>query len=131
MTHPDRRQQSRYDMAGIVALTLHVGVLLSAALIVAGCAWRWIKTGQLSLDYELPATNLLGLLSHDFSQWMAGEWRPRLLINSGIALLIATPYARVMVSLFHFAFIEKNLKYSIFTLIVFSALTYALFANNA
>jgi uncharacterized membrane protein len=123
----DRRRSRRFDMEQLIGLVLLVGVLSSMFLIVAGCVWRWINTGHLQLEYEIPATNLYQFWIEGVRQAIAGAWRPRLLINLGIALLMATPYFRVLISVFLFAFVQRNLKYTLFTLFVFCILTYSLF----
>jgi uncharacterized membrane protein len=38
-----------------------------------------------------------------------------------------TPYLRVAASAVYFALVERNLKYTLFTLFVFAVLTYSLF----
>ena len=57
----------------------------------------------------------------------AGQLQPRLLINLGIALLMLTPYVRVLASTFYFALAERNPKYTLFTGFVLAVLTYSLF----
>ena len=122
---PPEQQQ----MDATVGLILMVGVLASMTLIVSGYVWRWINTGHMTMDYQLPATSLFQFWVEDVRQALIGGWRPRLLVNLGIALLMATPYVRVLVSVFHFAFVQRNLKYTLFTLLVFSILTASLFFN--
>jgi uncharacterized membrane protein len=58
-----------------------------------------------------------------------GHIRPRLLVNFGLAILLLTPYVRVVASFFYFAFIENNAKYAVFTSIVLGVLTYSLFGH--
>lgn len=120
---------AQQKMDATVGLILMVGVLASMALIVSGYVWRWINTGHMAMDYQIPATNLFQFWIEDVRQALMGGWRPRLLVSLGIALLMATPYVRVLVSVFHFAFVQKNLKYTLFTLLVFSILTASLFFN--
>jgi uncharacterized membrane protein len=127
----ERRRSQLFDMDSTIGLILLIGVLLSMILIAVGCVWRWMNTGQLQLEYQLPATNLFQFWLEDAHQAMNGAWRPRLLINLGIAVLMATPYLRVFISIFHFAFIQRNLKYAIFTSTVFILLTLSLFFNLA
>jgi uncharacterized membrane protein len=58
---------------------------------------------------------------------ISGDIRSRLFINSGIVVLLLTPYVRVLASMLYFAAVEHNLKYTLFTGFVFSVLTYSLF----
>ena len=44
-------------------------------------------------------------------------------ISLGIAALLLTPYLRVLVSSGYFAFVERDLKYTLFTTFVFAVLT--------
>jgi len=120
-------ESSLVRMEKILGAILLSGVLASVSLIAAGYLWRWLRTGQLQLEYALPGSNLYQFWVNDMRQAVQGTFRPRLLINLGIALLMATPYARVFFSFVHFAFVQKNLKYSFFTLFVFGGLTYSLF----
>lgn len=51
----------------------------------------------------------------------------RFIINMGIAVLMLNFFVRVLASVFYFAFVEHNWKYTLFTAFVLSALTYSLF----
>ena len=114
-------------MEGLVGYILLSGVLVSMALLVVGLAWSWILTGHLGLTYSLAGTNLFEFVVTDLRQIVADPTQPRHLINLGIAALLLTPYARVLVSMLYFAFAERNGKYTLFTFFVFSVRTYGLF----
>jgi uncharacterized membrane protein len=114
-------------MDNLVGYILLVGVLLSAALMVAGLAWHWGRTGELGLEFTIAGMNFFEFVLDDLRQVVAGAARPRLLVSLGIAVLMLTPYARVAVSILYFAFAERNWKYTLFTSLVFSVLTYSLF----
>lgn len=120
---------ARFDMEALVAYILLGGVLLSVALIVAGLVWHWITAGHLQLEYSIVGMNLLQFVLADIQQLAAGVLRPRLLINMGMAVLMLTPYLRVLASMLYFAFVERNRKYTLFTGFVFSVLTYSLFLH--
>jgi uncharacterized membrane protein len=47
-------------------------------------------------------------------------------ISLGVATLLLTPYLRVLASIGYFAFVERDLKYTLFTTFVFAVLTYSL-----
>jgi len=110
----------------LVGYILSGGVLLSVLSLVIGITWRWIASGSPSLDYSIAGMNLVGFCLQGFRQAAQGHWDPKLFINLGIALLLLTPYVRVAASVVYFAFIERNLKYTVFTAIVWSVLTYSL-----
>jgi len=109
-----------------VGTTLLTGVLASAALLAAGLVWRWFATGSPSFDYTLPRSNVLGFAKEEAAAVLRGEVRPRLLVNLGLLLLILTPYVRVLLSFWYFAFSERNWKYALFTGIVLCVLSYSL-----
>lgn len=116
----------RFDMEVLVGYILLVGVLLSMALIAVGVVWNWLATGQLGLEYSITGMNLFDFVQNDIGQAAQGVFRPRLLVNLGMATLMLTPYVRVFASMVYFAFAERNWKYTGFTAFVFSVLTYSL-----
>ena len=121
----DREKAERMD--GWIGSILGIGVGLSAAFLLAGMIWRWAATGHPEFHYALEGTNLFQFWVSDIRQITAGAFRPRLLVNVGIALLMMTPYLRVLVSLLYFFIVERNWKYTLFTGFVLAVLTYSLF----
>lgn len=119
----------RFDIERLVGLTLQLGVLTSLALIAVGLAWHRSTSGTWQLDYTLPATTVGGFVVADVRQAAAVPARPRLLVNLGIAVLLLTPYVRVLASMLYFVFVERNLKYGLFTAFVLGMLTYSLVAG--
>ena len=117
----------RVDVDAIVGTLLLAGVLTSITLIAAGVVWRLLATGQLGFDYEITGTTVFGFVLLDVQQLLAGALRPRLLANLGIAILMLTPYARVLASMVYFAVVERDLPYTCFTGFVLAVLTYSLF----
>ena len=124
---PAAASSSAFDMEFVVGVLLWAGVFLSVALIAAGLGWRWAQTGSPRLDYEISGANLFQFVVADIRQAMAGALRPRLLVNGGIALLMLTPFLRVLVSMLFFILAERNAKYAVFTAFVLGVLTYSLF----
>lgn len=110
----------------IVGYTLLAGVLLSLGLIVVGLAWHWALYRTWQLDYVLPTTSVAGFVVADLAAMAGGSFRPRFLVNSGIAVLLLTPYVRVLLSMLYFLLVERNLKYTLFTAFVLATLTYSL-----
>ncbi len=117
-------------MDALVGYILLYGVLLSMALVVAGLCWRWLRTGHLWLDYQISGMNLFQLVGAEIRLAAFGQLRPRLLINLGIAVLMLTPFLRVVASVAYFAAVLRNWKYSLFTLFVLTVLTYSLFLRS-
>jgi uncharacterized membrane protein len=114
-------------MEGVVGYILLGGVLVSMALVVGGLLWHWAAAGHLGLEYSLAGMNLFQFVLADIRQVAADAFRPRLLVNLGVAVLLLTPYARVFASMVYFALVERNHKYALFTGFVFAVLTYSLF----
>jgi uncharacterized membrane protein len=119
--------KARIDMELLVGSILLFGVLSSMALLAVGLAWHWVTSGNTVLDYSLGGTTVFQFVVSDVRQLTAGALRPRVVVNLGIAVLLLTPYVRVLASMLYFALIERNLKYSVFTAFVLVVLTYSLF----
>jgi uncharacterized membrane protein len=115
------------DMEVFVGYILLGGVLLSAGLVGAGLIWHWAATGTLGLRSSIGRMNLYEFVATDIRQVTRGAVRPHLLVSLGVAALMLTPYARVLVSMLYFALAERNGKYAVFTAFVFAVLTYSLF----
>jgi uncharacterized membrane protein len=116
-----------FDMDAVVGYILLIGVLLSLALVTAALIWRWIGTGTVAFHYKIAGMNLFQLILHEVAMGARGMLRPRLLMSLGIAMLMLTPYIRVLASMVYFMAALKNWKYSIFTAVVLLTLTYSLF----
>lgn len=123
----DKNTSIEYKMDMLVGYILLVGVLASIVLIAAGVIWHFADTGHIGLDYSIAGMNLFQFIVTEFRQTTQLQLRPRLFVNLGIATLMLTPYIRVMASMLFFAFEERNYKYTIFTALVFTVLTYSLF----
>ncbi|MBU0496196.1 MAG: DUF1634 domain-containing protein [Chloroflexi bacterium] len=118
---------TRRDIETPVGYILLGGVVTSVALVVVGLAWHWATVGELQFEYPLAGMNLFEFVLADVQQLLAGTVRPRVLINMGLAVLMLTPYVRVLISMLYFALAERNRKYALFTGLVFAVLTYSLF----
>ena len=120
-------QARQLEMDVLVGYILLGGVLLSMALIVAGLLWKYFQTGGVRLEYELAGMNLFQFVVSEIHLAVLGQVRPRLLINMGIAVLMLTPFFRVLASVVYFLVVLKNWKYTLFTLFVLLVLTGSLF----
>jgi hypothetical protein len=100
-------------------------------LIATGLVWHRLKWGtfEWQLHYKLPATTVFGFLVADVEEATGEPARPRMLVNLGIAVLMLTPYVRVLMSMLYFTFVERNRKYAVFTAFVLAMLTYGLFTG--
>ncbi|MGH9717297.1 MAG: DUF1634 domain-containing protein [Candidatus Acidiferrales bacterium] len=119
--------KQEFDMDAVVGYILLIGVLISLALVAAALIWRWLKTGTLAFDYKLTSMNLFHLILDEVRLATHGPLRPRQLLSLGIAMLMLTPFIRVLASMVYFMTALKNWKYSLFTAVVLVTLTYSLF----
>jgi uncharacterized membrane protein len=122
---------ARSNIETVVGYILLGGVLLSVALIAGGLAWHWVTTGQLQFEYLVGGMDLARFITNNLQQLIVGPIHPRHLINLGIAVLILTPYVRILASVLYFAFVARNWKYTLFTASVLGVLTYSLFGRWA
>ncbi len=114
-------------MEVLVGYILLVGVLLSVLLLIIGLIWHWASKGELGLVYPIEDRNLFGFLLHLTEQIFSGAFHPKFLISVGMAVLLLTPFVRVIASMFYFAVALHNWKYTAFTGFVTAVLTYSLF----
>ncbi len=119
----------QHAMETMVGYILQTGVVISAALLLAGYIWRFVSTGQMGFDYAISGMNLYEFVRAEAMQVTAGAIRPRLLVSLGIAVLLLTPLIRVMASMLFFAMVARNLKYTLFTFFVLAVLAHSLFVR--
>ena len=116
-------------MAVILGNLLRYGVLLSAAVVLAGACVYLARHAHEPADYRVfrgePSEfrTIPGVLHSAINR------RGRGLIQLGLLLLIATPIARVAFSIVGFA-IERDRMYVAFTLIVLAILLYSLLGSG-
>jgi len=119
--------RGHHPLETAVGYILQIGVLLSVTLLGIGLIWRRLATGHFSFDYSIQGMNLFEFIADDLRRTLAGAFRPRLFVSLGIAVLMLTPYVRVLASMILFAAVERNVKYTLFTGFVLAVLTYTLF----
>ena len=115
------------NMDSLVGYILLVGVVLSATLIVGGTLWNWILSHHLTVSFSISGENYFDFLVTSLRRLFTDQIQPSLLIRLGIATLMLTPFLRVLASVFYFALVDRNWKYTLFTMFVCSVLTYSLF----
>ncbi|MBP1695529.1 MAG: hypothetical protein H6Q41_717 [Deltaproteobacteria bacterium] len=128
-SHPPEKAQSdhHFDMESLVGHILLAGVLLSVTLLTVGFVWRWARVGNLRFEHSIAGMNFFEFILSTLQQTASQAFRPRLFLNMGMGILMLTPFVRVLASVFYFAFVEHNWKYTLFTGFVLSVLTYSLF----
>jgi uncharacterized membrane protein len=115
-------------MEVLIGYLLLVGIIASSVMLISGMLWDKLATGQVRLEYLISGMNFFQFLFSDMHALLTGShFGPHLLVNFGIALLLLTPYIRVLASVAFFAVVERNAKYALFTLFVATVLTFSLF----
>jgi uncharacterized membrane protein len=109
----------------MVGTLLRTGVLLSAAIVLAGAVWLLRDSGASLPAYrqfrgEPPELRSLGAIVSSL-----GRPTPESLIQLGLLVLIATPVARVIFSLIAFV-LERDRTYVGITAVVVVILAYSL-----
>lgn len=112
----------------IMSRLLRVGVVLAASFVLFGGIIYLIHHGYSLPNYKTfkgEPSNLKNIPSifKDMFTFSTGS-----IIQFGLILLIATPVARVILSVVAFLF-EKDYMYTVFTLIVLTILLYSFFAG--
>lgn len=108
---------------------LRTGVITAASLVVLGGIVYLFHRGLVLPDYRtfqgepLELRHVWGIIKYAFS------FHGRGLIQLGLLVLIATPIARVVLSIFIFSR-QRDKKYVIITSIVLAVLCYSLFGGR-
>jgi uncharacterized membrane protein len=126
MRSRDDRERLGAQMDTLIGTVLLVGVATSLFLVTAGMLWHWATTGSGRLDYPIGGTNLLDFVLGDVRTLARGAVRPRALVNLGIAVLLLTPYLRVLASVLYFGIAERDWRYTLITACVLGTLTWSL-----
>ena len=109
----------------IIGNLLRIAVMLSAVFVITGAVIYLMRHGTEMPDYGVftgVPKNLRGLREIIEAAW---QIRSVGIIQLGLLLLIATPVARVIFSVFAFL-IQRDYMYVVFTLIVLSVLLLSL-----
>lgn len=109
----------------VIGALLRWGVILAAAVVLAGGAVYLVNYGSTIPDYRVFRREPSDL--RDVSGIVSGaaSWRSRGVIQFGLLLLIAVPVARVAFSVVAFA-LQRDLTYVVVTMIVLAVLLYGL-----
>ena len=119
------RPWSDFRIEQIVGNLLRIGVIIAAGVVAVGAVVFLVRHGGEPPQYKIfrgEPSNLRhvgGIVTDAFSGHARG------LIQLGLLLLIATPVARVVFSIFGFA-LERDHAYVLITLIVLGVLAFSL-----
>jgi uncharacterized membrane protein len=116
-------------MDELMGLLLRSGVILAASIVFVGGVVYLARHRFPVIDYRVfqSEPENLRTISGIFSEAMAFHGRG--LIQLGLLILIATPIARVLFSVFAFVY-QREWKYVSFTLIVLGLLLYSLLVHE-
>jgi uncharacterized membrane protein len=122
---PAPSRWSDEDIQRFVGRTLQFGVLLAAAVILIGAIAVLVQHGGARADYRTfqPGPESLRSVTSILRSSMALD--SRAIVQLGLLLLIATPVARVMLTLVAFV-LQRDRAYVIVTTIVLALLLYGL-----
>jgi uncharacterized membrane protein len=109
---------------------LQIGVMIAAAVTLAGGAMLLVQHGQSTTDYATFRGEPAFLRSLSGIVRAALQHDSRAIVQLGLALLIATPIARVAFTLVAFA-LQRDRVYVGVTLIVLALLLFGLFFGIA
>ena len=123
----EERKESKFERA--ISYLLIIGVVTSLILVGIGILFFYFDFGHLAISEKkamfLREQNFFYFLS-DLLRGRHGLEKGVWLMTLGIAILILTPYARVIMSALYF-FGKKDLKYTFINLFVLIILTISLF----
>jgi uncharacterized membrane protein len=103
----------------IIGNLLRVGVVMAAAVVLAGGIWYLAVSGEATARYGTFRPQVTHMRT------LAQLPGPEAVIFAGLLILIATPVARVVFSLVAFA-LERDMTYVVCTLIVLAVLLYSI-----
>jgi uncharacterized membrane protein len=127
MTATNLRQDQRMDQ--IMAVLLRSGVLLAASLVFIGGVVYLSRHDVPTINYRVFQGEPQELRTVGGILREAGKFHGRGLIQLGLLVLIATPVARVLFSVFAFLY-ERDWTYLVITMIVLALLCYSLFGGG-
>jgi uncharacterized membrane protein len=120
------RQRGEERFEQLLGNLLRAGVLLAAAVVLFGGAVYLVRHGGERPDHKVFHGEPAHLRSPTGIVESAAQLTGRGLIQFGLLLLVATPVARVCVSVVGFLR-ERDFLYVVLTLIVLAVLLYSLF----
>jgi uncharacterized membrane protein len=129
MNAPAARLQQDQRVDAIMAALLRTGVLLAAGLVFIGGIIFLMRHPQPVANYRVFAGEPRELRTISGILREAARLHGRGLIQLGLLLLIATPVARVLFSVFAFLY-ERDWAYVTVTIIVLGLLSYSLFFGS-
>lgn len=122
---PAEKSEQEYRLEQFIGNLLRAGVMIAAAVVLAGAVLYLIRFGPGAPHYRVFQGEPAGMRTVRGIVQSAFHADPRGIIQLGLLLLIATPVARVFFALIAFA-VQRDRTYVVVTLIVLGALLYSL-----
>ena len=120
---------AQFDMENLVSSILQNGMLISISLVMVTLVVPRVEDNPRGFGSVLQARSLPLLFWADLRQLgVPGAW-PTLLLHLSVAVLLVTPYLRVMASMVYFAGVERNWRHALVTGFVLAVLTITLLTN--
>ncbi len=113
----------------LVGNLLRIGVLLAASVTLVGGIFFLLHHGMAPADYHLFTSEPAGLRNLASIVSGALHFDSRSIVQLGVVLLIATPIARVCLTLVAFI-LQKDHLYTAITAVVLAVLSYSLFFSG-
>jgi uncharacterized membrane protein len=126
----DANQQYEERFEQVLGNLLRAGVFLAAALVLLGGMLYLLRHGNEQFQHQAFHREPTELRQPTEIVWTALQFNERGIIQLGLLLLIATPVARVVISVFGFLR-ERDFTYVALTLIVLAVLLFSLFLGQA
>ena len=127
MAAPSQLNERKFDES--ISLVLRTGVIIAACLVLAGGVVYVIQQDGAIRDYHSFKSEPPELRSVSGILYAALAFRAPALIQIGLLVLIATPIARVALSVAMFLY-EKDWTYVAVTLVVLAMLLYSLLGRQ-
>ncbi len=122
---------STFDIEPLISAIMVRGIQLSTSLVIVSLLLhRLMKSHGQFGSRLIQASSIPSLIVKDAQRLVgcSGGW-PRLLLDVGIAVLLLTPYLRVLASLMYFTWVERNRTLMLFTGFVLTMLTVIMFTD--
>jgi uncharacterized membrane protein len=125
-THSSTENMDR-SIESILGGLLRIGVITAGSVVLIGAVLFLVRHGLEIPNYHIFKPDSFSF--SDFRDLFNGiiTFRPVSIIETGILLLIVTPFLRVLFSVFAFAY-EKDYMYVIFAVIVLIILVFSFFS---
>ena len=122
-------EAKKHKMEVIMGTLLRVGVISAASVVLIGAVLFFIQHPGTQLNFRAFSSEPARLRKLPLIIREAFEFKSRAVIQFGLLLLIATPIARVVLSLVGFM-LEKDRIYILVTLFVLAILLFSLFTGG-